>query len=49
MGNLRERVVEKSVNKAFELLWKEILKFWKRILYVPAKWYKFAASIKSLK
>jgi nicotinamide-nucleotide amidase len=27
MGNLRERVVEKSVNKAFELLWKEILKF----------------------
>ncbi|MFD2101758.1 competence/damage-inducible protein A [Flagellimonas iocasae] len=27
MGNLRERVVEKSVNKAFELLFKEILKF----------------------
>ncbi|MEM0931787.1 MAG: CinA family protein, partial [Bacteroidota bacterium] len=27
MGNHRERVVKKSVNKAFELLWKEILKF----------------------
>ena len=27
MGNHRERVVKKSVNKAFELLYKEILKF----------------------
>ena len=27
MGNHRERIVKKSVNKAFELLWKEILKF----------------------
>lgn len=27
MGNLRERVVNKSVNKAFELLYKEILNF----------------------
>ncbi len=27
MGNLRERIVQKSVNKAFELLQKEILKF----------------------
>ncbi|MEO9894628.1 competence/damage-inducible protein A [Aurantibacter sp.] len=27
MGNQRERIVEKSVNKAFELLQKEILKF----------------------
>ena len=27
MGNQRERIVQKSVNKAFELLQKEILKF----------------------
>ena len=27
MGNHRERIVKKSVNKAFEMLWKEILKF----------------------
>lgn len=27
MGNQRERIVKKSVNKAFELLWKEILNF----------------------
>lgn len=27
MGNHRERVVQKSVNKAFEMLWKEISKF----------------------
>lgn len=27
MGNHRERIVKKSINKAFELLWKEILKF----------------------
>lgn len=27
MGKHRERVVEKSVNKAFELLYKEILNF----------------------
>ena len=27
MGSQRERIVEKSVNKAFELLQKEILKF----------------------
>ncbi len=27
MGNQRERIVKKSVNKTFELLWKEILNF----------------------
>ena len=27
MGNHRERIVQKTVNKAFELLQKEILKF----------------------